>query len=114
MSTEPLRWTSRRELLRRSAVGFGSLALASMLADTSRADAAEADPLAPRTPHLPARAKRIIFLFMKGGPSHLDTFDYKPRLQRDHGKPLPFDKPRVHFAKTGNLLGSPWTFRKHG
>ena len=51
---------------------------------------------------------------MKGGPSHLDTFDPKPKLQQDDGKPLPFDKPRVQFAQTGNLLGSPWKFRPYG
>jgi hypothetical protein len=72
------------------------------------------DPLAPRAPHFPARAKRVIFLFMKGGPSHLDTFDYKPKLQQDHGKPLPFAKPRVQFAPTGTLLQSPWKFQQHG
>ena len=109
---------SRRQMLHRSAVGFGSLALASMLAEESLASGSAAvhgaDPLAPRRTHFRARAKRVIFLFMKGGPSHLDTFDYKPRLQRDHGKPLPFDKPRVQFAKTGNLLASPWAFKKRG
>src|SRR6266571_5196935 len=98
---------TRRQLLRQSAAGFGSLALASLLADDAQATPAP-DPLAPRSPHFPARAKRIIFLFMKGGPSHVDTFDYKPLLQRDHGKELPFAKPRVQFAKTGKLLGSPW------
>ncbi|HUG20219.1 MAG TPA: DUF1501 domain-containing protein, partial [Planctomycetaceae bacterium] len=60
------------------------------------------------------RAKRIIFLFMKGGPSQVDTFDYKPQLQKDDGKPLPFDKPRVQFAPTGNLLKSPWDFSQYG
>ena len=64
--------------------------------------------------HFPARAKRVIFLFMHGAPSHVDTFDYKPLLERDNGKPLPFDKPRVQFAKTGNLLRSPWKFRQYG
>ncbi len=101
---------SRRKLLQTSAVGFGHLALAAMLGD----EASAANPLAPRAPHFPARAKRVIFLFMKGGPSHLDTFDYKPQLQKDDGKPLPFDKPRVQFAPTGNLLASPWRFRKRG
>ena len=95
---------SRRQLLSRSAVGFGSLALASILADESRANPVNADPLEPKLPHLFARAKRVIFLFMKGGPSHLDTFDPKPLLDRDDGKPLPFAKPRVQFAPTGNLL----------
>src|SRR5262249_59033753 len=71
-------------------------------------------PRPRRPPHFPARARRVIFLFMKGGPSHVDTFDYKPRLQRDHGKELPFAKPRVQFAKTGKLLGSPWRFRTCG
>jgi hypothetical protein len=56
----------------------------------------------------------MIFLFMHGGPSQIDTFDYKPLLTRDHGKPLPFAKPRVQFAETGNLLASPWRFAQHG
>jgi hypothetical protein len=105
-------------MLKESAVGFGSLAMAAMLADEPSATAADAgasvSPLAPRPPHFPARARRIIFLFLTGGPSHLDTFDYKPLLQRDSGKPLPFAKPRVQFAETGRLLGSPWKFRQYG
>ena len=104
---------SRRSLLQRSAVGFGSLALASMLADES-AGAAEGDPLAARFPLVAARAKRIIFLLMSGGPSQVDTFDHKPLLDRDDGKPLPFPKPRVQFNSTKNLLRSPWKFRQHG
>lgn len=64
--------------------------------------------------HLRPRAKRVIFLFMKGGPSHLDTFDFKPKLQADDGKPYPFEKPRVQFAPTNNLLKSPWKFQQHG
>jgi hypothetical protein len=103
---------SRRELLRTSAAGFGSLALAGLLAETCQA--APADPLAPRPPHFQPRAKRIIFLFMHGGPSQVDTFDYKPLLERDDGKPLPFAKPRVVSAPTGNLLRSPWSFKKYG
>ncbi len=103
---------NRRQLLKSSAVGFGYLALASMLND--EANAATTDPLAPKQPHFAPRAKRVIFLFMKGGPSAVDTFDYKPRLQADDGKPCPFDKPRVQFAPTGNLLKSPWKFAKHG
>ena len=65
-------------------------------------------------PHFVPRAKRIIFLFMKGGPSQVDTFDEKPLLRRDDGKPLPFAKPRVQFAATGNLLRSPWKFQRYG
>ena len=111
---QPGNLLSRRALLKQSAVGFGSLALASMLGGESQVSAAPADPLAPKQPHFPARAKRIIFLFMKGGPSHIDTFEPKPQLDKDDGKPLPFDKPRVQFASTGNLLRSPWKFKQYG
>ncbi len=87
---------SRRDLLRRSGGGFASLALAGLLAEEARAaDTVDPrNPLAPRPGHFPARAKRVIFLFMHGGPSQVDTFDHKPLLERDHGKPLPFAKPR--------------------
>src|SRR5882672_10940071 len=104
---------SRRAMLSRSAVGFGSLALASLLADEAAAEPRPVDPLAARLPHFAARAKRIIFLFMKGGPSQVDTFDPKPLLTRDDGKPLPFAKPRVQFAQTSNLLKSPWEFKQY-
>lgn len=104
---------SRRGLLKSTALGFGHLALASLLNDAVADDRAQ-NPLAPRKPHFPARAKRVIFLFMVGGPSQVDTFDHKPLLSRDDGKPLPFDKPRVQFAPTGNLLKSPWTFARYG
>src|SRR5437773_4791517 len=102
-------------MLRVSAAGFGYLALASLLGETS-VEAADSiiNPLAAKPPRFPARARRVVFLFMHGGPSHVDTFDYKPLLQRDHGKPLPFDKPRVTFAKTGNLMASPFRFAQHG
>ena len=103
---------SRRRLLQQFALGFGSLALTSLLAEEQAR--AAADPVAPKAPHFPARARRVIFLFMKGGPSHLDTFDPKPLLDRDHGKPYPGQRPRVTFAKTGTLLRSPWTFRQYG
>ena len=107
---------NRRQLLKRSAVGFGNLALASLLARDS--DALAKDDAQKRTsaqqPHFPPRAKRVIFLFMKGGPSHVDTFDRKPQLDKDHGKELPFDKPRITFAPTAKLLKSPWRFRKYG
>ena len=105
---------SRRALLKRSAVGFGSLALASLLASESQVHASEENPLAAKTPHFPARAKRIIFLLMCGGPSQVDTFDPKPLLTRDDGKPLPFPKPRVQFNSTSNLLKSPWKFQQYG
>lgn len=105
---------SRRYLLRRSACGFGLLGLTSLLAEQCRASE-PAHPLAPKAPHFTPRAKRVIFLFMHGGPSHMDTFDPKPRLTQDHGKPLPFKRP-LTFAEdsVGNLLKSPWQFRKCG
>jgi hypothetical protein len=101
---------TRRQMLASCGMGFGALALRGIL----NAGTAPVSPLAAKPPHLPARAKRVIFLFMHGGPSSIDTFDYKPRLQSDTGKPLPFAKPRVQFAQTGNLLGSPWEFQQHG
>jgi hypothetical protein len=101
----------RRRMLQGSAAGFGWLAAQSLLAD---ADAAPQNPLSAKKPHFPARAKRVIFLFMKGGPSHVDTFDPKPLLERDHGKPPPFELPRVKFAETKGLLKSPWKFRQYG
>lgn len=110
------RGLTRRSALMQSANGFGMLALADLLAQSAQGaeDSRSADPLAPRPPHFPAKAKRIIFLFMHGGPSQVDTFDYKPLLERDDGKPLPFAKPRVVSGATGNLLKSPWKFRQYG
>lgn len=102
---------SRRQMLRSSAVGFGWLALADMLAAKPQA---VVDPLAARHPHFTPRARRVIFLFMHGGPSQVDTFDYKPKLEADNGKPLPFPKPRVVSSETGNLLKSPFKFQQHG
>ena len=100
---------SRRAFLRDTACGFGLLGLTDLLA------AGQAGPLAPKPPHFTPRAKRVIFLFMHGGPSHLDTFDPKPLLTRDHGKPLPFKRP-LTFAEgqTGWLFRSPWEFRRYG
>ena len=103
---------SRRDLLARSGCGFGLLALADML--TAGEPDRAAQPYAVRAPHHSPRAKRVIFLYMPGGPSHVDLFDPKPRLAEENGKPLPFEKPRLERTKTGNLLASPWTFSKHG
>jgi hypothetical protein len=103
---------SRRDMLRMSSVGFGNLALLGLLQE--QADAASAGPLAPKAPMYPARAKRVIFVFLHGGPSQVDTFDPKPLLARDNGKPFPFDKPRIVSSPTGNLLKSPWEFKRYG
>src|SRR5436305_787989 len=106
---------NRRQALRIFANGFGMLGLAGLLADEAKAEpSAAANPMAVRPPMFPARAKRVIFLFMSGGPSHVDTFDPKPRLARDNGKPLPFAMPHLERTRTGNLLQTPFTFQKHG
>ncbi|MDC0935501.1 DUF1501 domain-containing protein, partial [Pirellulales bacterium] len=102
-----------RQMLGRFCAGFGGIAASAMLAELAAADAVN-NPLAARPPQRLARAKRIIFLFMQGGPSHIDTFDYKPQLQKDDGKPPPFERTRVQFADRGNLMGSPWKFRQTG
>src|SRR5688572_18684370 len=111
---EPARF-DRRTLLKRAACGFGYLAFAGLCAE-SRAAAA---PLAPKAPHHSPRAKRVIFLFMHGGPSQTDTFDYKPRLNRESGQPCPFPLPNSFGDDKKNkkippLLGSPWTFHQRG
>lgn len=105
MSTNRL--YNRRAMLRHTAAGFGHLGLATMLAS--------ANPLEPKKPHFTPKAKRVIFLFMHGGPSSIDTFDPKPRLTADHGKPLPFKQPLTFAAgRTGSLMKSPWEFKQHG
>jgi hypothetical protein len=100
-------------MLAQCANGFGLLALGGLLAQ-ARAETPAANPLAVRLPHHTPRAKRIIFLFMTGGPSQLDLFDPKPRLTTDNGKPLPFEKPKLARTTTENLMASPFRFQKHG
>jgi hypothetical protein len=104
-------------MLRYFANGFGMIGLAGLLAGEARTSGTASDsfnPLAVKPPPFEPRAKRIIFLFMSGGPSHVDTFDPKPRLQQDGGKPLPFTMPKLVRTRTGNLLPSPFKFQKHG
>lgn len=110
---------SRRDLLARAGSGFGLLALADLLTDVKSAGAAGSSsnavsPYAIRPPHKPPRAKRCIFLYMPGGPSHVDLLDPKPLLQAKNGQPLPFAKPKLERTKTGNLLASPWRFSQQG
>ncbi|MCA9214971.1 MAG: DUF1501 domain-containing protein, partial [Planctomycetales bacterium] len=101
---------SRRQMLQSSSAGFGSLALAGLLAQESVA----AEKSRVQRPHFAAKAKRVIFVFLHGGPSQVDTFDYKPELQKHSGKPFTYAKPRIVSSQTGNLLGSPFRFRQHG
>ena len=105
---------NRRQMLQDASAGFGALALHGLLGLESKAGTMPGSPLAPKQPHFAPKSKRVIFLFMHGGPSHVDTFDHKPLLTRDDGKPLPFAKPRIVSSPTDNLLASPWKFRQHG
>jgi hypothetical protein len=109
---------SRRAFLCEAGAGFGALALAWLeQAKQARGAAPAINPHAPRPPHFPARAERVIFLFMHGGPSHVDTFDYKPDLQRLAGQPLPASFGMVATRRKvahNPLLATKRTFKKHG
>jgi hypothetical protein len=100
---------TRREMLARIGMGFGAMGLGDLLADTS---SISLNPLAARQPPLPARAKRVVHLFMNGGPSHLDTFDPKPSLDKYDGKPIPSQLKTER--PTGAGLKSPYAFQKYG
>ncbi|GAB4154309.1 MAG: DUF1501 domain-containing protein [Planctomycetaceae bacterium] len=112
---------SRREMLQRTGTGLGMLGLAGVLADAGELGATAeagtrqpgANPLSPQAPHFPAKAKRVVHLFMNGGPSQVDTFDDKPMLAKYHGKPLPTRNLRTE-RKTGAAMKSPYRFRKYG
>jgi uncharacterized protein (DUF1501 family) len=113
---------TRRDMLRQAGFGFGTWALLDLLTRDGVLAAPVADapgsPLAPKPPHFPAKAKHVIFLFMQGGPSHIDTFDPKPLLTKMHGQPLPPSAVaglQLQFTKNdAAILGSPQTFRRCG
>ncbi len=102
----------RREFLQRLGMGMGMVGLSSLLGATSQAEGVPLNPLTPKSPHFPGKAKRVIHLFANGGPSQVDTFDPKPELTKWHGKPLPntFKTER----RTGAAFGSPFKFQKYG
>ena len=100
---------TRRALLQTTASGFGYLAFAALAHEAAAKEVRAAGPLAPKAPHFPARAKRVIFLCMEGGPSHVDTFDYKPKLLADNGQP--YSKGRLQGAK---LLAPTTRFKQYG
>jgi hypothetical protein len=108
---------TRRELLCRSGMGFASLGLASLMASqgmlAAQSPGTSTSPLTPKAPHFPGKAKRVVHLFMNGGPSHVDTFDPKPELARLAGKPLPRTNLRTE-RKTGAAFPSPFKFQKYG
>src|SRR5690242_9546633 len=101
---------TRRELLSTIGGGFGLVGLQSVMGAPI---AGPADPLAPKAPHFAAKAKRVVYLFLNGGPSQVDTFDPKPMLDKYHGQPIPKGNLRTE-RKTGNLLRSPFKFNRYG
>lgn len=107
---------SRRELLQRAGAGFGSVGLASLLAQEGLLGANAADPLAPKIAHFDGKAKSVIWLFINGGPSHVDTWDYKPELEKVDGQELEgFDKQTGFFSNSvGPLMKSPFEFMPRG
>jgi len=120
MSHHPLRledqFLTRRDFLSRCGMGMAGLALGSVLSGPGTGTAhagVDLHPLAPRAPHFPAKAKRVIHLFMNGGPSHVDTFDPKPRLTAMHGRSLPMEHLKTE-RKTGAAYKSPFAFQPYG
>src|SRR5919197_6472054 len=106
---------TRREMLSRCGMGMGMVALTSTLGGggyLQAAPAGDVNPLAPRKPPLPARAKRVLHLFMNGGASHVDTFDPKPSLAKYGGKPIPITLKTER--RTGAAFPSPFQFQKFG
>jgi len=103
----------RRNLLMRSGLGFGALALADMLVGQTPVANSPSSPLGPKKSHFPGKAKHVVHLFMNGGPSQVDTFDPKPMLDKHHGKPLPSTTLRTE-RKTGAAMRSPFKFQKYG
>ena len=103
-------------MLRRTSTGFGFLALSALMADRAYGGLAQepAGPLAAREPHFTPKVKNVIFCYMSGGLSHIDSFDPKPRLAAEAGRPMPFQTERTMFNQDGNILPSPWEFTRYG
>ncbi len=114
-----LRRLSRRAMLRQCSSGFGMIALAGLMANRAFAEPAQAptsskgSEYAPGL-HFPPRARNVILCYMSGGASHVDSFDPKPRLAQEAGKPMPLPIARTQFNQNGNILPSPWEFRRYG
>ena len=107
---------NRRQMLGRCASGFGAMALMGLLSQKAFGSVLRPAGMAPAThpPHVPPKARHVIFLYMDGGPSQVDTFDPKPRLDREHGKPFGMKMEPTQFNNNGNTLKSPWDFRPYG
>jgi hypothetical protein len=117
MSTNCNHHLTRRALLRGAGSGLGAMAIAALLAEQPAAAATVQDPTVPRKPHHAAKAKSVIFLFMEGGPSHVDLFDPKPKLNEMSGQPMPasFGKPITAMGTANNtLMGTPRTWAQYG
>ena len=116
VTTNQLVLPARRQFLQQAGLGFGSLALASMLhGESSAAPGPGSDPLGLKAPDFPAQVKSIIWLFMTGGPSQVDTWDYKPELQKRDGQDLAGSDPKTGFFTTsGKCLKSPFEWKQHG
>ena len=113
----PRPFLTRREMLRQTSTGFGMLALSALMADSSYAALSQAltdGPLAAKTPPLAPRVKNVIFCYLSGGLSHVDSFDPKPRLTAEAGEPMPFQTERTMFNDDGNIMPSPWEFTRYG
>ena len=104
---------TRRRFPMESANGFGAVATAALFGGRAHAGDS-ASPLAPRAPHFQARARSVIFLYMDGGPSQVDTFDPKPRLEAENGKPIGIEVPKTQFDNVRGVLASPWKFNQYG
>lgn len=116
---------SRREMLRRTACGFGAVALTALAGERGYGDDASDlprqpaqpdtfDPFTPRPPHFPAKCKNVIYLYMDGGPSQVDSWDPKPLLDKENGKPFAMKIEPTQFNNIGKTLASPWKFKQHG
>ena len=111
---------TRREMLKNAACGFGSVALAALLADPCYAGLVADEPgqnrssLLPLQSHFPPKVRRVVYLYMDGGPSQVDTFDPKPLLERENGQPFKMKIEPTQFNNIGKTLASPWKFNNHG
>ncbi|MCA9043575.1 MAG: DUF1501 domain-containing protein, partial [Planctomycetaceae bacterium] len=112
-SPNPRRF-NRRDMLWNTALGAGGIGLTALLAEAGLAAQQEENPFAPKPTHFTPRAKSVIFLYMDGGPSQVDTFDPKPLLQAESGQPFKMEIQPTQFDNNGNTLGSPWKFQQYG
>ena len=107
---------TRRQMLSRCAGGFGAVALAALMGDRAFGGDVQrgANPMSPRSPHYAPRCRNVIFLYMDGGPSQMDTFDPKPLLTKEHGEPFKMKMEPTQFNNNGLTLGCPWQFKPGG